>query len=305
MLGHHDVVWGLSFSRDGSRLASWAGDGTRLWSVNHRTELGPLPTAEEKALALTITRDARVVARVGKDQHITLWDLISGQPFGLPLSEQRSEPIYAMRFSWDGKMLAIAYERSIQIWNLSTGRLIGQPLDPLSSVFNLAFSPDGKTLASGGVRGDRLFLWDLASGLALKPALLGHEGSISCLEFSPDGRTLASGGDDGRVFLWDVTTRRRFGPPLEGHEGPVLSLDFSPDGTILASGGNDKTVFLWDVSLEAWRDRACRIAGRNLSHIEWQQFLNREPYRKSCPTLPEPEQGKAFDRVWMYGCCAQ
>ncbi|WP_343238538.1 WD40 repeat domain-containing protein [Streptomyces sp. SID13031] len=116
------------------------------------------------------------------------------------------------------------------------------------SVFSAAFSPDGKTLASGAY--DKwLRVWDVAGRQPVSSLLTGPQtGAVLSVAFSPDGETLASGGWDRTVRLWDVASHRPIGSPLTGHVGAIESVAFSPDGNTLASGGRDSTVRLWDVA---------------------------------------------------------
>ena len=76
----------------------------------------------------------------------------------------------------------------------------------------MAFSPDGKTLASGSNDGT-VRLWDVATGRPIGEPLTGHTGLVYSVAFSPDGKTLASGSGDGTVRLWDVATGRPIGHP--------------------------------------------------------------------------------------------
>ncbi len=108
----------------------------------------------------------------------------------------------------------------------------------------LAFSPDGKTLASGhDFHG--LMLWDAVSEKEIA-ALKTRTGWVQSVAFSPDGKTLAAGYEDKTVRLWDVHTRKNIAT-LNGHAGAVRVVAFSPDGKALASGSYDKTIKLWDV----------------------------------------------------------
>jgi WD40 repeat protein/serine/threonine protein kinase len=132
----------------------------------------------------------------------------------------------------------------LRLWDQATGMLESTLAGNGTDVRDLAFSPDGKSLAIGTL--SAITVWDLEDGKA-RWALDAKGGPLSRLAFSPEGSILAVALTDGTIGLWNAST----GQPksrLKGHTEMVLSVAFSPNGRVLASCGADKTIRLWDSS---------------------------------------------------------
>jgi len=118
---------------------------------------------------------------------------------------------------------------------------------PGDSVNAVAFSPDGKTLATVGSDG-RIRLWYIATRRQLGAPMTADSKSMAAVAFSPDGKILATASDDGTARLWNVSTHQQIGAPMTADNQSVNAVAFSPDGKILATASDDGTARLWNVS---------------------------------------------------------
>jgi WD40 repeat protein len=169
-------------------------------------------------------------------------------------------------------MLALGdWGGNITLWNTATREPVDPPLrhNLGSVVHSVAFSPDGKLLASGA-EDNTVVLWNVQTHEPMY-RLTGHTNYIATVVFSPDGKILISSGDE--IILWDVETGQPIGQPLRG----TGILTFSSDGKTLASAGGEG-IILWDLDPESWIKVSCLRAGRNFTRSEWKRYFPNEKY---------------------------
>ena len=154
-----------------------------------------------------------------------------------------SGAINTVTFSSDGKYaLSGSEDKTLKIWDVSSGQEMKTFEGHASGVKSVCFSPDDKYALSGSE--DKTFkLWD---GLNIS-TFKGHSAGINSVSFSPDGRFILSGSSDKILKLWDVSTGHEI-ITFKGHSGRVNSASFSSDGRYVLSGSSDKTLKLWDAS---------------------------------------------------------
>jgi WD40 repeat protein len=146
-------------------------------------------------------------------------------------------------FSPDGRLVATASaDRTARLWDVRTGRAIGQPLQHARRVTDIAFSSDGLRLVTSS-RDGIAQVWDVSGQKVGDP--LEHDAVVNSVAFSPNGRLVATGSHDGQVRLWNLRTNRMRVLPRR-HREAVNSVAFSPDGLLLATASVDGTARVRD-----------------------------------------------------------
>jgi hypothetical protein len=134
----------------------------------------------------------------------------------------------------------------VKVWDPSSGQELRTFSGHAGSVNSVAFSPDGKMLASAS-SDKTVRIWNVATGSEMR-RVSGNLQNVTCIAFSPDGKVLAGGTNFGFIEVWDSNTGQLSYTFYGQHIAEINAMAFSPDGKTLASGGTDRTVRLWDMA---------------------------------------------------------
>jgi WD40 repeat protein len=180
------------------------------------------------------------------DDGVKAWDCRSWNARILYRVEPRDRPVNRVACSADGRLLAVAQGPSLRLCDARSGEVIATlPEEIETFAYSLAFSPDGRFVAAGGIKGE-VKIWDVIERKVEK-TFKPHSFFVMGLAFSPDGRFLASGGSDQYIDLWHVDSQPRWEKAAElfGHGNQIWNLAFASDNTLI-SASRDWTVKFWD-----------------------------------------------------------
>jgi WD40 repeat protein len=292
----------VAFSPNGHILATAGNVGPlkygaasplRLWNASNGRLIATFPV---KAEYVAFSPDGRTLAVMTKEgTYVQIWDIAARRRLASFICNIAS----ALNFSPNGHLLAVGGRNcneknrlidsdagsGVLLWSMDTHRRVAflktQGLGDLSSI---AFSPNGKTLATAQGN-DTVRIWNVAARHPIGDLVPSQGAVIKTLAFSPDGRTLAGGGNEGNIWLWDVATDREIGPPLlSPTNANITAVAFSPDEHMLATSGLDGSIRLWDVTfLVNPASNICTNTGRPLTQAEWRHYAHGVPYHNICP----------------------
>lgn len=240
--GQSATIESVAFSAGGGLIAAGSDDrSVAVWTTAVGSRGLALQSAHGAPRSIALDPTAPLLASANADGTVGVWNLRSGTQTDLRPGDG---PLESVVFSRDGHELVTAGDDGeIVIWrapSLTSRSVIDT--GGANTLWSVALSPDGTTLAAGADAGGVL-VYDIARRQRMLD-LQGFSGSVFGVAFSPDGRTIAAGDADGTVILWSAQTGRRL-RTLTGHTGAVTAVAFSPDGRLIAGASSDDSIILW------------------------------------------------------------
>ncbi|CAM1509539.1 Fc.00g032780.m01.CDS01 [Cosmosporella sp. VM-42] len=264
--GHTRKIFSLNFSPDGKMLASASWDSTiRIWDLNSGNYIRKLhfersftlvaaafsPDFLQVATALTYSEDLELPSRyVARWRfYLEIWSLVTCTRIKtlMNIATSRNSTAWPhLAFSADGRILAVASEKEVTMWDVATGVCAQTQQKHEHDVSSIAFSPDGKQLATGTAAGTAK-VWDLASGKCKHtihdPRPWAPFGML--LTFSPDGRRLVTTGTDPPAKIWNLATGECI-QTLKGNAQHVVAVSFLADTNMLLADTGGDGIRFWD-----------------------------------------------------------
>lgn len=239
----------LALAPDGKLIAAGnSGGNVRIWEAASGKVLQSIAAHAERVTAVSFSPDGGCLMTGSEDGTTAVWDVATGlklHEFGersLGLADVATRP--SVNGVWSATSLLIDDECVVSMWN----NVSGESLFWVAGQGPLAFSPDGRTIATSVAESGSATIWDVGTGARVTD-LIGNNDLILAFGWSPDNQRLATGGRDRAARIWDAASGREL-LALYGHSAAITRVDFSPDGQLLATGDALGVVRLWDTGLD-------------------------------------------------------
>jgi WD40 repeat protein len=241
------AVLALAYSPDGRVLATGTAPGAIiLLDPASGEETGHLSAHTGPCRALAFGDGGKRLVSGGANRSVKVWDLTQKKEVATLREDKPPPPLpvpLAVAATPDRSVVALATENGVILLDGRTGERRGRITGHEDAVTCVAFTADGKTLATGSAD-KTIKLWEVATAKE-RFTLKGHSNWVYALAFAPDGKTLVTGSYDKTARFWETATGKELAS-LEAHSGSVRAVAFSADGKTLVTGGSDRVVKVWD-----------------------------------------------------------
>jgi WD40 repeat protein len=246
--GHGKSVIKVSFSPDGSMIASASADNTvKVWRLDGKV-IATLQGHQKPVTSVAFSPDGKMIATASGDKTAKLWNL-NGNLLRTFTGHKRT--VTGVSFRPDGQAIATSSaDYTVKQWHLN-GKSFATFSEDKSNVLGVTYSPQGNKIASGSGDGT-VKLWD---NRKLIQEMRSHKSEVLKVVFSPSGRTLASVSTDNTIKLWNLNGELLH--TFQGHKYPVLDISYSANGKFIVSADSQQNVKIWNINLDNLLQQSC------------------------------------------------